>query len=97
MLRLKILFYSKSGLRYDIWWGNSARTKYFSGVAKPVTAENSGHSNNQLIGNLLNTPILRKMDSSDYFFVNAHPHQLSYLIPALLFTLQLFSDYSSQR
>jgi hypothetical protein len=60
---------SKAGLRYDIWWGNSARTKYFSGVAKPVTAENSGHSNNQLIFNLLNTPILRKMnmDSSDCF------------------------------
>jgi hypothetical protein len=47
--------------------GNTARTKYFSGVAKPVTPENSGHSNNQLIGNLLNIPILRKMDSSDYF------------------------------
>jgi hypothetical protein len=43
------------------------RTKYFNGVAKPVTAENSGHSDNHLIGNLLNTPILRKMDSSDYF------------------------------
>jgi hypothetical protein len=35
-------------------------------VTKPVTAENNGHSYNQLIVNLLNTPILRRMDSSDY-------------------------------
>jgi hypothetical protein len=42
-------------------------------VAKPVTAENSGHSNNQLIFNLLNTPILRKMDSSDCFRLHTPP------------------------
>ncbi|KAH0813539.1 hypothetical protein GEV33_009252 [Tenebrio molitor] len=48
----------KAGLRYDIWWGNSARTKYSSGVVKPVTAENRGHSNSV---SLLNTPILRKI------------------------------------
>jgi hypothetical protein len=39
-------------------FGGGAPTKYSSGVAKPVKAENSGHSNNQLIFNLLNTPIL---------------------------------------
>jgi hypothetical protein len=38
----------------------------------PVTAENSGHSYNQLIVNLLNTPILRRMGSSDYF-PSMHP------------------------
>jgi hypothetical protein len=32
--------------------GGTLRGQNFSGVAKPVTAENSGHSNNQLIGNL---------------------------------------------
>jgi hypothetical protein len=47
--------------------GNLRGQKYSSGVAKPVTAENSGHSNNQLIFNLLDTPILRKMDSPDCF------------------------------
>jgi hypothetical protein len=58
---------SKAGLRYVIWWGKSAQTKYSSGVAKRVTAENNGHSNNQLFFNLLNTPISRKMDWSDCF------------------------------
>jgi hypothetical protein len=36
-------------------------------VTKPITAENSGYSYNQLIVNVLNTPILQRMDSSDYF------------------------------
>jgi hypothetical protein len=52
--------------------GGNLRGQNICGVAKPVTAENSGHSNNQLIFNLLNTPILRKMDSSDCS-VYAHP------------------------
>jgi hypothetical protein len=46
---MEIFVSCKAGLRYDIWWGKSARTKYSSGVTKPVTAENSGHSYNQLI------------------------------------------------
>jgi hypothetical protein len=41
---MEIFVSCKAGLRYDIWWGKSARTKYSSGVTKPVTAENSGHS-----------------------------------------------------
>jgi hypothetical protein len=31
------LSWSKACLRYDIWWGKSARIKYSSGVAKPAT------------------------------------------------------------
>jgi hypothetical protein len=48
---MEICVSSKAGLRYDIWWGKSARTKYSSGVTKPVIAENSGDSYtvNQLI------------------------------------------------
>jgi hypothetical protein len=66
--------------------GGNLRGQNTCGVAKPVTAENSGHSNNQLIFNLLNTPILRKMDSSDCFPSTHTPHQMSYLRPAPLYS-----------
>jgi hypothetical protein len=88
---------SKVGLRYDIWWGKFARTKYSSGMTKPVTAENSGHSYNQLIVNLLNTPILRRMDSSDHFpsmhtptkcYISARPYS-TYLIQIIAYFLNL--------
>jgi hypothetical protein len=65
--------------------GGNLRGQNIHGVAKPVTAENSGDSNNQLTFNLLNAAYFAKNGLVRQFSVYAHPHQMSYLRPALLY------------
>jgi hypothetical protein len=53
--------------------GGNLRGQIFQWRDKTVTAENSGHSNNQVIFNLLNTPILLKMTRPTVFRLRTPP------------------------